>query len=131
MSNYFEDYEEKFDSYDDEEGYEAYDGYDEDGEKLNLADEIADLGRMLKRDTEEISRMFVETTDAFEEYKETFGEDLADDPDFIRDNMAFTSIKVAEKVIVGTFRSLSNFLGAASMMLGVDSFENNADTDNV
>jgi len=131
MSNYFEDHEKEFDAYDDEEEYEAYDGYDEDGEKLNLAGEIADLGRLLKRDTDEISRMFGEATDAFEEYKETFGEELADDPDFIRDNMAFTNIKVAEKVIVGTFRSLSNFLRATSMMLGVDTVENDTNTDNV
>ncbi len=130
MSNYFEDHKEEFDAYDDEEEYEAYDGYDEDGEKLNLAYGIADLGRLLKKDTEEISRMFGEATDAFEEYKETFGEDLADDPDFIKDNMAFTNIKVAEKVIVGTFQSLGNFLGAASMMLGVDPLENDTNTDN-
>ncbi len=128
MSENYENYDADFDS---EDEYEKYEEYCEDDEKLNLTEEIADLSRLLKKETLEIDQAFGEAIGAFEEYNEVFGDDLADDPDFIKDNMAFTNIKIAGKVIVNTFRYLSSFLGAASGLLGANAFGEDTDTDDI
>lgn len=111
--------------YDDFSEYEDYDensgetfiDYDD---ELSIAESFSRFSADWKKDMLELDQIFRETFSAFKEYEEAFEDDLADDPEFMKDRIAFNGYKIFAGMFGNAAATIGNFLDAASGFLNGD-----------
>lgn len=112
----------------DYDDYNEYDEFEEnDGEslfnyndKLSIAENFSRFSADWRKEMLEVNQVFHETFSAFKEYEEAFEDDLADDPEFMKDRIAFNGYRIFAGMYENAAATIGNFLDAASGFLNGD-----------
>ena len=112
----------------DYDDYNEYDEFEEnDGEslfnyndKLSIAENFSRFSADWRKEMLEVNRVFHETFSAFKEYEEAFEDDLADDPEFMQDRIAFNGYRIFAGMYENAAATIGNFLDAAAGFLNGD-----------
>lgn len=106
----------------DYDDYSEYDEFEENGEEslfdynddLSIAENFSRFSADWRKNMLELGQVFSETFSAFEEYEEAFEDDLADDPEFMKDRIAFNGYRIFAGMCGNAAATIGNFLDAAS-----------------
>ncbi|MCM1023618.1 MAG: lecithin retinol acyltransferase family protein [Prevotella sp.] len=98
---------------DDDSGEDLFDYND----KLSIAENFKRFSTEWKKGMLELNDVFNDTFRTFEEYEEAFEDDLADDPEFMQDRIAFNGYRIFAGMCGNAAATIGNFLDAASGIL--------------
>lgn len=109
--------------YDDYSEYDDFEEGNDEGsmfdynDKMSIAENFRQFSNSWKKGMLELNQVFNETFSAFDEYEEAFGDDLADDPEFMKDRIAFNGYRIFAGMCGNAAATIGNFLDAASGFL--------------
>lgn len=114
--------------YDDFGEYKEYEDFEENideplfdyDDELSVAENFSRFSADWRKEMLELDQVFQETFSAFKEYEEAFEDDFADDPEFMKDRIAFNGYKIFAGMFGNAAATIGNFLDAASGFLNGD-----------